>query len=471
MIKHKRIDIICIVITASMILLTFLFLNGDNFGIKSNSMNPPYMSRLFDDSKVHTIDISVSETEWNEMIENAKDEEYIQCNLLINGELFKNVGIRPKGNNSLSLINRYNSDRYSLRIKFDKYNKELNYYGLDSFSLNTSFQDNSYMKDYITYDMMRNMGVPSPLCSYVFVTLNGQPWGLFVAVEEIGNDFARRNFGTNHGNLYKPDYKNINDENNDVALIYTDDNFESYENIWDEAKQKINDADKIRLIESLRMLSEKENLDTVVDIDKVLRYFTVQTFTVNFDGYLGTTAHNYYLYEHDGKIMMLPWDYNLAYGTYALGTNIPIKDAQSLVNFPVHTPYYGDVMRRRPLFYNLMSDSNYFEKYNNHFSDFIASYFESGYFSDKIENTVNMISPYVEKDPTKFCSYDEFILGAYTFEQFCSLRAKSVRLQLDGVIPPTIKGQEQDKSNFVDASFISIADLGNLKQMERFVSE
>ena len=70
-----------------------------------------------------------------------------------------------------------------------------NYYGLDKFSLDASFQDNSYLKTYMAYDMMAFMGVPAPLCSYTWVTVNGEDWGLFLAVEEPEEAFARRNFG------------------------------------------------------------------------------------------------------------------------------------------------------------------------------------------------------------------------------------------------------------------------------------
>ncbi len=67
-------------------------------------------------------------------------------------------------------------------------------------------------------------------------------------------------------------------ENNDVAFIYTDDDFDRYDNIFREAKQKINDEDKARLIESLQILAEGENIEQAVDIDGMLRYFTVQVF-------------------------------------------------------------------------------------------------------------------------------------------------------------------------------------------------
>ena len=41
---------------------------------------------------------------------------------------------------------------------------------------------------------------------------------------------------------------------------------------------------------------------------------------MNWDSYLGHTGHNYFLYEENGVLSILPWDYNLAFGTYALGT-------------------------------------------------------------------------------------------------------------------------------------------------------
>jgi len=464
MIKSNRIDAICAVLTACAILLTVLFMNGNALGLEAATANPPYASRLFDDGRVHTIDIVMPD--FDELLADALDEEYMLCDVVIDGEAVYNVGIRTKGNNSLHLTSRYGLNRYSFKIKFGEYNRGGSYQGLDVLSLNASFQDNAYLKDYMTYDMMRHMGVPAPLCSYVFVTVNGEDFGLYVAIEEMEEAFARRNFGTNHGNLYKPDYKSLSDENADVALIYTNDDFESYDNIWREAKQNISRADKRSVINALKILESGMNLERAVFTDMVMRYMAIQTFTLNFDSYLGPTGHNYYLYEEDGRLMMLPWDYNLAYATYALGIKNPINDSTMFVNYPIHTPYSGDVMMRRPMFHNLMKHGEYFDLYNVHFDAFIRTYFESGYFSDKLRSTVAMIAPHVQKDPTKFCSYEDFLLAADTFERFCLLRAESVRGQLAGRIPSTIVGQESDKSAFVDASDVWIPNLGDLSDLQ-----
>ena len=111
-----------------------------------------------------------------------------------------------------------------------------------------------------------------------------------------------------------------------------DDNPESYPGIFENAKFKVSDADQERVIEALKTLSTGENLETAVNVDEVLRYFTVQVFVMNWDSYLGYTGHNYFLYEEDGVLSILPWDYNLAFGTYALGMTNPIKDADILIN-------------------------------------------------------------------------------------------------------------------------------------------
>ena len=37
------------------------------------------------------------------------------------------------------------------------------------------------------------------------ITVNGEPWGLYLAVEGVEDSFLRRNYGTDHGDLYKPD--------------------------------------------------------------------------------------------------------------------------------------------------------------------------------------------------------------------------------------------------------------------------
>ena len=465
MLKHRYTDIICITVAVAACVLAVLFLSAEQLGIRAASSAPEYSRRLFDDSYVHTLDIRIGD--WDAFLAAATEENYTECDVEIDGEVFSSVGLRAKGNNSLRLVNEYGLERYSLKIEFDHFQDGNTYYGLDKLSLDSSYQDNSYMKNYLAYDMMDYMGVPSPLCSYVWVTVNGEDWGLFLAVEEPEEAFARRNYGADHGKLYKPDYRSLEAENRDVALQYTTEDPADYDNIFRNAKFDIDAEDQARLIGALKTLSEGTDLESAVNVDEVLRYFTVQVFVVNLDSYLGRTGHNYFLYEEDGIISMLPWDYNLAFATYSLGMPDPINDAELYVNYPIDTPASGEIMTNRPLYHNLMKNEEYFAKYHAYFDEFIREYFESGYFVKKTAETVKMISPYVKKDPTAFCSYEDHLTAVRTITDFCMLRAESVRGQLSGEIPSTIRGQQEDTESRVDASEVWLPDMGEIADLKK----
>ena len=66
----------------------------------------------------------------------------------------------------------------------------------------------------ICFDLMRQMGIPTPLRSYTAVYLNGEYLGLYMAMEGVDTSFAVRNFGYDYGQLYKP-------EEFDLAAILT----------------------------------------------------------------------------------------------------------------------------------------------------------------------------------------------------------------------------------------------------------
>ncbi|RKI37576.1 spore coat protein CotH [bacterium D16-51] len=563
---HKYIDKICCIILALTLVFTVAFMNAKSFGVKEASKAKGYESRLFDTSLVHTIDIVIDD--WEDFLEGCTSEEYSLCSVVVDKEAYKNVGIRAKGNTSLTQVESYGNDRYSFKVEFDHYDSMKNYYGLDKLCLNNIIQDNTYMKDYLAYQMMGAFGVDAPLCSYAYITVNGEDWGLYLAVEGVEEAFLERNYGSDYGELYKPDSQtmgggrgngggfdmekwkakeeengqsskaestekptsteepqNIEESGNkegtentekpqntgskengggqppempdgempggqppempdggmpdgdmgggkgqkdgqkggrmkgsdDVTLVYSDDEISSYQNIFDNAKTDVTEKDKKRLIASLKQMNEKENIEEVVNIEEVIRYFVVHNFVCNFDSYTGSMIHNYYLYEKDGQLSMVPWDYNLAFGGF-MGQ----QDASELVNYPIDTPVSGGTVDSRPMLAWIFSDEGYQQKYHQYFKEFIADYFDSGYFTEMIDKVQAMISPYVEKDPTKFCSFEEFEKGAAALKKFCLLRAESVKGQLDGTISATSDGQKENQDSLVDASGLTISDMGNM---------
>ncbi len=540
----KHIDRICAGALVCVLIVTVLFMNAGKLGVLavSNTVRG-YESRLFRTSMVHTIDIVMDD--WDAFLENCSNEEYETCTVIIDGDAYKNVAIRAKGNTSLSQVESYGNNRYSFKIEFDHYDGANTYYGLDKLCLNNIIQDNTYMKDYLTYQLMNAYGVDTPLCSYTYITVNGEDWGLYLAVEGVEDAFLKRNYGNDYGALYKPDSMTMgggrgngrdfdigefdfelpkqgegeefeppmqgergefeppkqgergefeppmqgdrkefgqrqdgfmpgspgdkkemgggmNDAmgSSDVSLIYTDDEYDSYSNIFENAKTIISVSDKKRLIASLKQLNENENIENIVNVDEVIRYFVVHNFVVNFDSYTGSMIHNYYLYEENGQLSMIPWDYNLAFGGF-----MSESDATSLINYPIDTPVSGGTLDSRPMLSWIFENEEYTQMYHQYFAEFISEYFDSGYFSEMIDSLEAMIEPYVEKDPTKFCTYDEFKEGVSTLKEFCLLRVESVSRQLDGSIPSTSDGQMENASALIDGDGLAISAMGSMGDM------
>lgn len=562
----KWLERICAGAVAVCIALTLALFCAKAAGVEPLKTAIGYENRLFDNTKVHTIDIVMDD--WDGFLQNCENEEYVSCAVVIDGESSRNVGIRAKGNTSLSNVASMGSSRYSFKIEFDHYDGGKSYHGLDKLCLNNLIQDNTCMKDYLTYQMMNAFGVDSPLCSYAYLTVNGEDWGLYLAVEGVEDAFLQRT-ENGSGALYKPDsmdmgggrgngrvfdFENFTSEDSgtspeqsgntsapalpdgangqpeqmpqsdadmgeppslgengampqfenggdrggppafggangtppsfgkngempqfqfggadgaapsfggnggmpqfggmggksDVKLQYIDDDPDSYANIFDNAKTDISDADKSRLIASLASLSSFENLENVLDTEEVLRYFVVHNYVVNGDSYTGSMIHNYYLHECDGRLSMIPWDYNLAFGTFQGGS------ASSAVNSAI-----DDVLSDRPMQAWIFSDEAYTERYHALFAEFL----DTVDIDALIDGAYNLIAPYVEKDPTKFCTYEEFETGAVALKDFCTLRSESVRGQLAGTVPATSEAQQADSSALISADTLNLADLGTM---------
>lgn len=553
----KKLDQIAWAVTAFILSLTVLFMNGGAVGLQEMARSMGYETRLFDNTQVHTVDIVMDD--WDELIANATNEEYYAASVVIDGEAYQNVGIRAKGNTSLSTVASMDSERYSFKIEFDHYDSSKSYHGLDKLCLNNLIQDSTMMKDYLTYTLMNEFGVDSPLCSYVYITVNGEDWGLHLAVEGVEDSFLERNYGSDHGELYKPDSSSIgggrgngkefdgnlfekgenaasssnqpatktdttkgsdsakapdgsappempsgnqgvgmnpfekgenaasssNQSNTktdttegsdstkapdgsappemngrgkgggfgggagmgsaDVKLQYIDDELDSYSNIWNNAKTKGTEADQKRLVESLKKLSNTEELESVVDVEEVIRYFVVHNYVCNGDSYTGTMVHNYYLYEEDGRMSMIPWDYNLAFGIFQGG------NAQSTVNTPIDSPVSGGSGEDRPMWNWILSDESYTEQYHQYFAEFL----DMVDLQSIIDNAYQLIAPYVEQDPTAFYTKEEFEQGVQTLKEFCSLRSESISMQLE-------EGETTEEMDYVDASGITLSDMGSM---------
>ncbi|MBN1053804.1 spore coat protein CotH [Clostridium botulinum] len=571
--KHKW----YISITSMILAVIFIFSLVVNN--ETSSIAQKKLSTVLDKESITNIDIDIEENDWNWLIENALNEEFRSCNITINGETFYNVGIRPKGNTSLtSVASDDTTDRYSFKIKFDKYVDGQTYHGLESIVLNNIIQDSTYMKEYITYDLYESLGVATPEMSYSNITVNNENWGLYLAIEVIDERYLENNFGSNEGNLYKPEtmgvnngggnqggnppnggerptglqpgvennqgnmtipsqggqetQQNINDKNisntqqdlenvsemkmptgqekinataekntsqddnisnkeitklnettnNEMPqmggnkmggravegadFVYIDDNVSSYSIVRESAVLKrTTDADFEKVINMFKNLNEGTNLEEVLDVEEVLKYFAVNTFVINLDSYSGAMYHNYYLYEKDGKCQMLPWDLNLSFGGFGArggngGNQGNASSESSVINFPIDNPVSGD-LSSMPLIGKLLEVDEYKEMYHSYLKQIADEYFNNGYYENLVNKIDNLISSYVENDPTAFCTYDEYKNSIPEMIKFGEDRTKSVLAQLNGEQPSTTYGTIESKVNMT-----ALGDMGGGKGMQ-----
>lgn len=474
--------------------------NTLNSGSENSESESQYMNKIFNKEEVLSINIKISQDDWNDLLENAQDEEYHKATIYINGEEFKDVGIRTKGNSSLSTIaSDDTTDRYSFKIKTDKYIDGQNIYGLTEFVLNSNIGDATSMKEYLSYDILNSMGIKTPGYSYASISINDENWGLYLAVESIEKEFIERTFGDSDGNLYKvesmsmgngdhmPDNKNFNLSNNEMPenlepprensmpqnmtppndaefskkpdnsnlpngmkmpnmtsggnLVYTDDNISSYSDIFDNAVFKsTNEEDYSTLINIIKNLNDGTDLEKYIDVDEVLRYFAVNTFIVNLDSYVGQFKHNYYIYENDEQISILPWDYNLSFAAFG------VTNAEKAVNFPIDNPV-TDSLDNNPLLSKLLEVSEYKDKYHEYLKEIATNYFENNNFENTVNKLNTLIENYIKNDPTAFYSYDEYKTAIENLILFGNDRTTSILAQLDGTQSSTEYGTIETSVN------------------------
>lgn len=569
---HIGKGILALLLAAILALLGFMGYWSAASAQMGDGLSMAYQNTLFDTSSVIEVDIDISEDNWAALLENATAEEYYDCDVTINGTTYEHVGLRAKGNTSLSMVASSDSDRYSFKIKFDEYVDGQSCDGLSKLVLNNNYSDATMMKEALCYDMFAFLGADASLYNYAKVSVNGEYRGVYLALEPVEESFAIRNYGTGYGQLYKPDsmemggpgkMKDISlsqireemgfdadsddtqassnagksdtqassdtsdadsgshsasgsaqgtDKNSDAgkskpsappspssedppspptdapdgfpedsgyqsrpgngnppgggfgddsaaSLNYIDDELSSYETIWESSVFKSTDKDHRRVINALKNIcaddADTESLAESMDIDNILRYMAVQTFVVNLDSLSGSMAHNYYLYEDDGQLNIIPWDYNLAFGGFQSGS------ASETINFPIDTPFSSGVnLADRQFFMALLENETYLAQYHDYLSQLVEEYVNGGGFDSFYDRVTAQIDALVQNDPTSFYTYDEYTAAAAMLKETVALRAASVQGQLDGSIPSTRDEQSEDSSNLLDASSIDLSVMG-----------
>ena len=180
MIAHKRITKIAGVLMAAAVCLCLCAMACSDWlaaAVGDSGVSMEYETALFDTDQIMSVNIIMDQDEWEDMLANAADEAYYKCDVEINGTTFQQVGIRPKGNTSLSaIVNDPTTDRYSLKLEFDHYIEEQTCFGLDKLILNNNYADATNMKEALIYDMFQYLGADASLYNYASISVNGEYW-------------------------------------------------------------------------------------------------------------------------------------------------------------------------------------------------------------------------------------------------------------------------------------------------------
>ncbi|MEF2967873.1 CotH kinase family protein [Paenibacillus sp. M1] len=441
---------------------------------------------VFPKDKVVDVKITIDETDFQDMLDNASAEEFKTASVDYNGQHFDNIGIRTKGNLSLrSVVQMPDSDRYSFKLSFDEYvDQTLD--GVSKINLNNNYSDASYMREFLAYELAGQMGLPTPKYSYVNVYINDELWGFYLAVEQIGDAYLERHFGNSYGALYKGEMTGSGSD-----LTWLGDDPDLYTGLALKSKTTNGDI----LIDMLDELNNGTDYEKVLDVEESLGYIALNVLTNNTDSYIGGNKQNYYLYEDDGIFSVLPWDYNMAFGGLGGGGGMggfgggmggrdrgnaegddgggdqPAEGAADAgaakaadVNgasaatggaaaeagagkagaapggrggggsLLIDEPTQGAVAER-PLVAKLLAVDEYKELYHSILQEAVDGYLSNDAFTARVNELYEMIASYVKADPRPFYTYEEFEEAVPALISTNASQVENIAQQLDGTLP------------------------------------
>jgi spore coat protein CotH len=349
---------------------------------------------FFSEDTVEDIYITISDSDWSSLLASPLLEEYHTASITYRDTTLDDVAFRTKGNSSLQAVARENSTRFSFKVDMNYYVDGQKLLGMKKINPNNNYKDPSYMRERLAYDMMRSLDIPTPRLSYVNLYINGSLHGLYTLVEQVDSEFLEANFENPEGDLYKPDGTGSD-------LLWYGSEFSAYSGV--ELKTNEETSDNAAFINMLDELNNGSDLESVIDVDGVLRYLAVSTALSNLDSYQGSLAHNYYIYEQDGVFGVIPWDLNESFGTFTMGC----RDNSAMISLYIDEPTSG-TLTDRPLIAKLLEDDDYKAAYHGYIQALIDGVMDPVVIAGTISDTEDLISQHVQNDPTAFYTYAQF---------------------------------------------------------------
>lgn len=361
-------------------------------GVNNNDTAEVLYDNLFTVNQIHKIDVLMDNSQWSDLIANADTEEYYPCDVVIDGEIFENVGIRTKGNSSRLFVTQAGKDKYSFRIKLNEYDKFQNYHGLTEICMNNMYSDPSCMRDILCYDAMYEIGGYAPKCSYTDMYLNGQLYSFYFLAEQPGTTLAERLATNNDACLYKA--AEIN--NNYDCTFTTTMSLDNFDLKFGDDTEKVHIKEVVDAINRVTP-SDYKFIEDVIDVDSFLKGFAVNAVMCNYDSYNGMMAHNYYVMYNEGKMHYVGWDYNLSLGNF--------MDYGASAESDITTGLYQADANQRPLIKNLLQIPEYYDRYIGYVKEITSMYSNP---EQSVNKYAELIRSHVKADPRAFFTADQF---------------------------------------------------------------
>ena len=315
------------------LLLAIYFLSGCNLDISNN--NAPILSEeleflpdtgrwsgdsawVFNQEALRSYELTLPESEWQGLKDNAVLETYVPAFLSIDGEQFGTVGLRFKGSfgSLFSCVDAqgvWSCDKAPMKIKFNEYNPDLRFYGLKRLNFHAKKGDFSKMNERLGFWLFQQMGVEAPRTVHARLVVNGEYQGLFSLVEEVDGRFAENRFPIEpNGNLYKEVWPSFSDP--DIYLRGLETNNER----GDVAGMLAFAA----ALEKATLSNFSLILEGWMDRDKLLSYLVVDDAIQNWDGLKSfycwsgeCKPHNFFWYHEPqfNRFSLIPWDIDFSF--------------------------------------------------------------------------------------------------------------------------------------------------------------
>lgn len=368
---------------------------------------------FFDDSRIREIRITFEDEDWFHQLHSSKWKDegkpYFTARVESGGETLERIGVRFKGNASFWR----NDAKKPFKLDFNRYDEKATFFGLKKLNLHNFDLSPDFMREKLFHDLSARY-VEAPRTVYVRLIVNGAPYGLYLAVEQVDKTMMRDRYGSREdGNLYEADV-DYSRGNRYPALAYLGPDQAPYEGLYQlQTNETRNDYSG--LIEFIEILDTsppeelRERLEQVADVRNWLHGLALNNLMVNLESYVGVGSEYFaYQRDRDGRFVHIAKDANESFGTTGDGTP---RLAEPMKMPPFWLPFdvgWSGPWAERPLFERLMETPEYRRLYLRMLARYLREGFNPEEVGRRVDELAGLIRDEVYADPLKPYSNADF---------------------------------------------------------------